>query len=284
MSGALPDILARIVARRRERYGLATGGPGSNPFTGSLSPSSLSSTEEFSGLPSFSGSLLEGNRFLDALRSRAAAGERAAIAEVKLGSPRLASLAGRIDPERQAELYASAGATCLSVVVEPDFFQGSFFLLERCARASGLPAIAKDFVVSERQLDEAAEAGAEAILLIAALYSREELAAWAEAARLRGLAPLVETHDDGDLALLAGSDWEMVGVNNRDLRTFEVDLDRAIAMAPGLPAGALRIAESGIAARADVDRLAAAGFDAFLVGESLLLADDPAAKLQELFG
>jgi indole-3-glycerol phosphate synthase len=285
VSGALPDVLARIVAKRRERYGLAPDGAGGFPFTESLSSlSSLPSTGELSPLLPSSASSLEGNRFLEALRSRAAAGGRTAIAEVKLGSPRLASLAGRIDPERQAELYASAGATCLSVVVEPDFFQGSFFLLERCARASGLPAIAKDFVVSERQLDEAAEAGAEAILLVAALYSRDELAAWAAAARARGLAPLVETHDDDDLARLSGSDWELVGVNNRDLRTFEVDLDRSIAMAPGIPAGALRVAESGIAARADVDRLAAAGFDAFLVGESLLLADDPAAKLRELFG
>jgi indole-3-glycerol phosphate synthase len=286
VSGALPDVLARIVAKRRERYGLAADGPASSPFPGSPSPSpsSRSSAEEPSSRSPSAVSRLQGNRFLEVLRARATAGGRAAIAEVKLGSPRLASLAGRIDPERQAELYASAGAACLSVVVEPDFFQGSFFLLERCARASGLPAIAKDFVVCERQLDEAAEAGAEAILLIAALYSREALAAWAAAARLRGLAPLVETHDDGDLALLAGSDWEMVGVNNRDLRTFEVDLDRSIAMAPKLPAGALRVAESGIAARADVDRLGAAGFDAFLVGESLLVADDPAAKLRELFG
>jgi indole-3-glycerol phosphate synthase len=282
VSGALPDILARIVAKRRERYGLATDGSASTPFTGSLSPSS--SAVESAPLPSSSAASLEGNRFLEALRSRAATGERAAIAEVKLGSPRLDSLAGRIDPEYQAQLYAEAGAACLSVVVEPDFFQGSWFLLERCARASGLPAIAKDFVVSERQLDEAAEAGAEAILLIAALYSREELATWAAAARTRGLAPLIETHDEGDLALLAGSTWEMVGVNNRDLRTFEVDLDRSVALAPKLPAGALRVAESGIAERADVDRLAEAGFDAFLVGESLLVADDPAAKLRELFG
>lgn len=282
MSGAIPDILTRIVARRRERYGLATGDASGTPFNESLAP--LLSTATQSSSPSPPSSNLEGNRFLDALRARRAAGERAAIAEVKLGSPRLDSLAGRIDPEHQAELYAAAGAACLSVVVEPDFFQGSFFLLERCARASGLPTIAKDFVVCDRQLDEAAEAGAEAVLLIAALYSREALADWATAARRRGLAPLVETHDEGDLARLAGSTWEMVGVNNRDLRTFEVDLDRSIALAPRLPAGALRVAESGITARADVDRLTAAGFDAFLVGESLLVADDPAAKLRELFG
>jgi len=206
------------------------------------------------------------------------------IAEVKLGSPKLGSIADRVDPERQAEIYAASGAAALSVVVEPDFFFGSWELLARSARASGLPAIAKDFVVSERQLDEAAEAGAAAILLIAALHGREELAAWAGAARTRGLVPLVETHDEADLERLAGSAWELVGVNNRDLRTFEVDLERSGRMAERLPAGALRVAESGIAGRGDVERLAAAGFDAFLIGESLLLADDPAAKLAELLG
>jgi indole-3-glycerol phosphate synthase len=206
------------------------------------------------------------------------------IAEVKLGSPKLGSIADRVDPERQAEIYAASGAAALSVVVEPDFFFGSWELLVRCARASGLPAIAKDFVVSERQLDEAAAAGADAILLLAALHERDELAAWAAAARGRGVVPLVETHDERDLERLAGGTWELVGVNNRDLRTFEVDLERSCSLAPRIPAAALRVAESGIARRADVERLAAAGFDAFLIGESLLLADDPAAKLAELLG
>jgi indole-3-glycerol phosphate synthase len=95
---------------------------------------------------------------------------------------------------------------------------------------------------------------------------------------------LIETHDEADVARLAGADWELVGVNNRDLRTFDVDVERSISLAPSLPHGALKIAESGIARREQVDRLAAAGFDAFLVGESLLLADDPETKLAELFG
>ena len=201
-----------------------------------------------------------------------------------MGSPRLGRLADRVDPERQAAAYAAAGATALSVVVEPEFFFGSYELLARCRRASGLPAIAKDFVVSERQLDEAAEAGASAVLLIAALYGATTLAAWAAAARRRGLAPLVETHDAADVEKLAGADtgWELVGINNRDLRTFDVDLAASVRLRPSLPAGALTVAESGISRRADVERLAAAGFDAFLVGESLLTADDPAAKLREL--
>jgi indole-3-glycerol phosphate synthase len=168
------------------------------------------------------------------------------------------------------------------VVVEPDFFGGDYELLARCRAASGLPAIAKDFVVDLLQLEWARAAGADAVLLIAALYRREELLAWAAAARAVGLVPLVETHDAADLERLADAPWELVGVNNRDLRTFIVDLGHSLRLAPGLPAGAIKVAESGIAARRDLERLAAAGFDAFLVGESLLLAADPGAKLREL--
>jgi indole-3-glycerol phosphate synthase len=142
--------------------------------------------------------------------------------------------------------------------------------------------VAKDFVVSPAQLVHARDAGADAVLLIAALYRREELLAWAAAVRGLGMVPLVETHDPADLEKLAGAEWELVGVNNRDLRTFAVDLGYSAQMAPRLPAGALRVAESGIGGRRDIDRLAAAGFDAFLVGESLLLAADPAEKLREL--
>jgi len=220
------------------------------------------------------------NSFLAALRSHRG---RAVIAEVKMGSPRLGDLTGRIDPERQARLYREHGAAALSVVVEPDFFHGSYELLRVCKEASGLPAIAKDFVVDERQIAWARSAGADA-LLIAALYDRAELARWAAAARRLGLVPLVEAHDAEDLERLAGATWELVGVNNRDLATFDVDLERSIALAPHLPAGALRVAESGIASGADVRRLAGAGYDAFLVGEALLTAEDPAHLLRELVG
>jgi len=187
-----------------------------------------------------------------------------------------------VDPLAQARLYGDGGAAALSVVVEPDFFGGSYELLSRCREASGLPAIAKDFVIDPVQLVRAREAGADAVLLIAALYPGEELRRLAGLARGLGLAPLIETHDAADLVKLDGADWELVGINNRDLRTFEVDVERSKALVPRLPSRALRVAESGIASGADVATLRAAGFDAFLVGESLLLADDPAAKLQEL--
>ncbi len=208
----------------------------------------------------------------------------AIIAEVKMGSPRLGSLLGRLDPLAQARCYAAGGAAALSVVVEPDFFHGDYELLAACRAACGLPAIAKDFVVDPLQLLWARRAGADAVLLIAALHRPEELARYAWMARGLGLVPLIETHDAADLALLAGEPWELVGINNRDLRTFEVDLERSIALLPWLPRGALRVAESGIRDALDVALLADSGFDALLIGESLLLAADPGAALRALLG
>jgi indole-3-glycerol phosphate synthase len=262
-------VLRQVVEARRRRYGLAAQFPSAQPFYGVLS-------DRIAWTPD----LRESSVFPRALAERRG---RGVIAEVKLGSPRLGSLVGRVDPERQAELYGRGGAAALSVVVEPEFFFGSWELLRAAKAASGgLPTLAKDFVVSPRQLEEAAAAGADAILLIASLYEAGELRAWAEAARSFGLTPLVETHDPADLEALGTKSWEIVGVNNRDLRDFSVDLERSIALLPRLPAGSLRVAESGIRGRSDLDRLASAGFDAFLVGESLLLADDPAAALAEL--
>ena len=257
-----PDILQRIAEQRRDRVFAE------------------------SGIEDAAASLRKGpllvparNPFLSALAARRG---RAVIAEVKLGSPRLGSLTGRVDPLAQARLYGAGGAAALSVVVEPDHFGGSYELLAACRAASGLPAVAKDFVVHPAQLRWAKEAGADAVLLIASLHSAEELRRYAGLARGLGLVPLVETHDGEDLAKLEGAEWELVGVNNRDLRTFRVELENSIELLPRLPAAALKVAESGISGGEDVERLAAAGFDAFLVGEALLLADDPRGLLDEL--
>lgn len=257
-----PDILLRITERRRQRIGeverpeledFAVGDP--------LSPAD--------------------NAFLAALR--APRGVPAIIAEIKMGSPRLGVLHGKIDPVVQAGLYAENGAAALSVVVEPDFFHGSYDLLAACREVSGLPAIAKDFVVDPVQLLWARDAGADAILLIAALYDDpDELAGYAGLARGLGLVPVIEIHDAEDIAKLDEERWEIVGVNNRDLRTFEVDLQRSISLLPGLPVEAVKVAESGIRDGLDVALLRESGFDAFLIGESLLLAADPAARLREL--
>ncbi len=219
------------------------------------------------------------NRFLAALDKKRG---RAVIAEVKMGSPSLGSLADRFEPLALARTYAEHGAAALSVVVEPDFFHGSYELLAACSEASGLPAIAKDFIVDPLQLKWARRAGAEAVLLIAALYPRQELLEYARLARSYQMVPLIETHDLSDLMKLGEDVWELVGVNNRDLRTFTTEITNSLALLPSLPPGAIKVSESGIGDAADVDLLRGAGYDAFLVGEALLLAEDPAAKLREL--
>jgi indole-3-glycerol phosphate synthase len=263
--GQAPDILLRITAQRREHYGIARGklDLGDAPSAGA-DPALVDAAA---------------NPFLAAL---AAHRGRAIIAEVKLGSPRLGSLRGTFDPEVHARAYAESGAVALSVVVEPDSFFGSYDLLRRCRAASGLPAIAKDFVVTTAQLDEAKAAGADAVLLIASLYEADTLRRLAGAARRLGLAPLIETHDRADVEKLEGASWELVGVNNRDLRTFIVNLSHSISLQPHLPVGALKVAESGLRTAADLGRLRKAGFDAFLVGESLITTPDPTTKLREL--
>jgi len=254
MPPEVADILLRIVDRRRQRLAEAPA-TAAAPWLG------------------------EPGSFVEALRAHEG---RCVIAEVKLGSPRLGSLIGRVDPEAQARIYAECGAAALSVVVEPDFFHGSYELLTRCREASGLPTLAKDFVVDERQLAWAASAGAQAVLLIAALYSQADLRRYAMTAGELGLTVLVETHSRGDLVKLGERAWPLLGVNNRDLRTFEVDLAHSERLVGELPAGAFKVAESGLDSLADLERLEAAGFDGFLIGEALLLAEDPGAKLRSL--
>ena len=260
----LPDILRTLVESRRKRLVAAAVDPAQWPI----------------GLPSrdepLSGSE---NRFVGALERRR--GE-AVIAEIKLGSPRLGSLVDRIDPDRQTSSYVDSGASAISVVVEPDHFFGSYELLAECRDSSGLPALAKDFVIHPVQIDWARSAGADAVLLIAALLEGDSLRELAGYARACDLVPLVETHGADDRDALQGADWELVGVNHRDLRTFDVSLDRSEAALRGLPGGALKVAESGIRCGEDTALLSAAGFDAFLVGEALLLSSEPGAMLEDL--
>ena len=261
----LPDILARIVAKRRER----------------LAEARVTESGAVSAAPAGAPALLErdSHPFLAALAAKRG---NAVIAEVKMGSPRLGSLVGRFDPLQQARDYARGGAAALSVVVEPDFFFGSYERLAECAAACGLPAIAKDFLVDPLQLLWAKKAGAAAILLIAALYTAEELHGWARLARALGIVPLVELNDRHDVAKLAGAPWELVGINNRNLRTFVVEIENSLELLPLLPAEALKVAESGIHHPADLRRLRDAGFDAYLIGEALITSGDPVAKLSEL--
>jgi indole-3-glycerol phosphate synthase/phosphoribosylanthranilate isomerase len=186
--------------------------------------------------------------------------------------------------EDVARAYRRGGAAALSVVVEQDFFGGDPAWLPRAKAASGLPVLMKDFVIDESQLDFAAALGADAVLLIVAALGDVELARLHAAAKARGLAVLVEAHDEAEVRRAATLGAEIVGVNSRDLATFSVDLAGMARLGGLLSSGAVRVAESGIRSRADVEALAAAGYGAFLVGETLLRSADPARALRELRG
>ncbi|MFN2385734.1 MAG: indole-3-glycerol-phosphate synthase [Thermoanaerobaculia bacterium] len=222
----------------------------------------------------------DGGRFVAALREPGAR----VIAEIKAGSPSageiLASPEGAVDS--LAAAYARGGAAAISVVTEEDHFGGQPRWLPRVKEASELPVLMKDFFLDERQLDHALALGADAVLLIAAALPPEELAAMRRGARDRGLAVVAEAHDEEELLRAAAVDPDVLAINARDLATFRVDLAAAGRLGGRIPPGPVRLAESGIRGRTDVLRLAAAGFEAFLVGESLLRAGDPERALRSL--
>jgi indole-3-glycerol phosphate synthase / phosphoribosylanthranilate isomerase len=223
----------------------------------------------------------DGGRFEAALRSAPAV-----IAEIKHRSPSageiLPGAAARV--EEVAAAYRRGGAAALSIVIEQDFFGGDPSWLPRAKRASGLPVLMKDFVVDERQVDFARSIGADAILLIVSALAQEELVRLHRRALDSGLAVLVEAHDEEEARRAAAAGARIVGVNARDLRTFRVDLERMARTGDALPAEAVRVAESGIRTAADVKRLRAAGYSAFLVGESLLRSGDGARGVRALRG
>jgi indole-3-glycerol phosphate synthase len=206
------------------------------------------------------------------------------IAEIKRRSPSK----GDLDPGLQADLvakeYATGGAACLSVLTDVDFFGGSVADLAAARQASGLPVLRKDFTVQEADVADARLMGADAVLLIAAALSDAELQACAARAAELGLAALVEVHDEDELARALATGARLVGVNQRDLRTFEVDHERACALAARIPSEVVAVAESGIRGAADAQRLAEAGYDAILVGETLVRAGDRPAALRALCG
>lgn len=271
---SVPSILAEILAARRRRLS-----------AGELAPRGVAA------IPS------DGRRFLAAVRES----ETRVIAEIKHRSPSAGTILSGGRPSQPfgpsdgldglrssiravAKAYRRAGAAAISVVTEPDFFGGDLAWLPEVKRISGLPVLMKDFVVDEVQLDLALSLGADAVLLIVAALDDESLARLHRAARERGLAVLVEAHDEEEVGRALAAGAEVVGLNARDLRTFRVDLDRIVVLGSRLPSDVVRVAESGIHAAADVERLAAAGFDAFLVGESLLRSGDPARALRSLRG
>jgi indole-3-glycerol phosphate synthase len=204
------------------------------------------------------------------------------IAEIKKASPSKGLLQPDFHPALIAHSYEKGGAACLSVLTDKEYFQGSLHDLEAARAAVNLPVLRKDFTIDRVQIFEAAAHGADAILLIAAVLSVPELTQFRELAASLGLAALVEVHNADELAKATDSGAAIIGVNNRDLDTFEVSLDTSLRLSFEMPANVIRISESGIYTRADIDLLRGAGFHAFLVGESLMKSPDPEAALKGL--
>lgn len=206
------------------------------------------------------------------------------IAEIKKASPSAGVFRPDFDPVAIAHAYRRAGAACLSVLTDREFFQGSIEDLRAVARAVSLPVLRKDFILDECQILEARLAGASAVLLIAECLSRGEMADLAGQIAALAMTPLVEIHDPDNLEAAIANGASLIGINNRDLRTFKTDLATTLRLLPKIPQDRLVVSESGIRASTDLARLEAAGARAVLVGETLLRADDPGAKLRELIG
>jgi len=222
--------------------------------------------------------------FAAAMRGRVARGDAAVIAEVKKASPSKGVLRERFDPAAIAASYARHGAACLSVLTDERFFQGHADYLRQAREACALPVLRKDFMIDPYQVVEARAMGADCILLIAACLDDGQMAELEAAAFEQGLDVLVEVHDGPELERALKLRTPLVGINNRNLRTFEVTLDTTLALMAGVPADRLLVTESGILAPADVARMRGAGVHAFLVGEAFMRAPDPGVALEALFG
>ncbi|MCU0246465.1 MAG: indole-3-glycerol phosphate synthase TrpC [Bryobacter sp.] len=259
MIQAVPDILARIVATKREEL-----------------PEVRRQLETYEKVAQQR--MKERREFRRALE----AFTPAVIAEIKKASPSKGVLVEDFNPQRMAQMYDASGAAAMSVLTDHTYFQGSLADLQRARAAAYLPVIRKDFTIDDAHVVEAAAHGADAILLIAAILETSELRDLRERAERYRMDALVEVHDEEELARAVESGATLIGVNNRNLHTFEVTLETSLRLAERMPAGALMVSESGIHSRADLDTLRAAGYRAFLVGEHLMKAPDPAAALRAL--
>jgi indole-3-glycerol phosphate synthase len=261
----MADILQRILARKREEVA-----------DRALHVPLRSLVARCADLP-------EPRGFADALESRIARGEAAVIAEIKKASPSKGVIRERFDPAAIAQSYERGGAACLSVLTDVDFFQGADAYLEQARHACALPVLRKDFVVDPYQLYEARALGADCILLIVAALDDLALAEFSLLAAELDLDVLAEAHDADELDRALDLPVRLVGINNRSLRTFEVSLETTLGLRDRVPDDRILVTESGIATRADVARMQAAGVHAFLVGETFMRADDPGAALRGLF-
>ena len=261
----MSDILQKIVAVKREE--IAAG----------LKKKSLAAMREDAE------SRVMTRDFEGALRSAIGAGRAAVIAEVKKASPSKGVLRADFVPADIAQSYAEHGAACLSVLTDQQFFQGCNDFLKQARASCDLPVLRKDFMVDPYQVFEARSIGADCILLIAACLSDAQMAELEAVARHLGMAVLVEVHDREELQRALKLKTALLGINNRNLRTFEVTLDTTLGMMADVPSDKLLITESGILQRGDVQTMRDAGVHAFLVGEAFMRAADPGAALAALF-
>ena len=257
MIETVPDILARIVAKKRSEVAAHAASV------------ALWERQAEAASP---------RNFAACLTARTPA----IIAEIKKASPSRGLLSADFAPARIAAAYHRGGAAALSVLTDESFFQGSLADLQTARAAVPLPVLRKDFTIAPSQIVEAAAHGADAILLIAAILTQRELRDLREAAERLRMAALVEVHSRPELDAAIGAGSRILGVNNRDLTTFEVSLETSLRLAEHIPAGVLRISESGIHDARDIARLRDAGYSAFLVGEHLMKSGDPAAALERL--
>jgi indole-3-glycerol phosphate synthase len=259
MINTVPDILARIVDHKALELKQAA--------------------PERSVLERRAEELNSGRRdFAGSLRSKPVA----IIAEIKKASPSKGLLCADFHPAAIAAEYEAGGAGALSILTDQKFFQGSLDDLQAARAAVNLPALRKDFTIDQYHVVEAAANGADAILLIAAILTVEQMRDLRELAARYRMAALVEVHDEAELASAIDSGAEIIGVNNRNLRTFEVTLNTSLSLAERIPPAALKVSESGIESRAQIDRLRQAGFDAFLIGEHLIKSGHPREALRKL--
>jgi indole-3-glycerol phosphate synthase len=259
MTSAVPDILARIVEHKKAELERVQ--------------------TPLAELERRAEAAVSGRRdFAQALRSKTPA----VISEIKKASPSKGLLSADFRPVETAIEYEAGGAAALSVLTDERFFQGGLADLQAARSAVQIPALRKDFTISEYHVLEAAAHGADAILLIAAILSGDEMRRYRELAASFGIASLVEVHDGAELDLALDSGAAIVGVNNRNLHTFQVTLDTSLRLAERIPANLLKVSESGIETRAQVDELQSAGFHAFLIGEHLMRAGSPRAALRAL--
>jgi indole-3-glycerol phosphate synthase len=261
----MTDILHRILARKREEI---------EERRARVSQFEL--LARLNGAPRVRG-------FVDAVRANIALGQAAVIAEIKKASPSKGVMRPDFHPDEIAASYAAGGAACLSVLTDVDFFQGADAYIQDARSACSLPVLRKDFTIDAYQVYEARSLGADCILLIVAALDDAALVQLSALAQSIGLDVLVEVHDARELERALATSAPLVGINNRNLRTFDTRLETTLELLDRVPADRLLVTESGIHTRADVTRLRAAGVHAFLVGEAFMRAEDPGAELRRLF-